>query len=130
LLREVIGIETLGERIKRIRKLNEMNQIEFSSRIGISQSTLSEMELDKYKPSVEIIISIVSEFPTDLKWLILGTADEYLDSVNDGVSGTFINKQEIDVIRSWYEELSINSPRHLEEVDHKTYKKITKQRGT
>jgi len=60
--REVIGIETLGGRIRKIRKLNEMNQIDFSSRVGISQATLSELEQDKYKPSVEIIISIVNQF--------------------------------------------------------------------
>jgi DNA-binding XRE family transcriptional regulator len=49
-----------------------MNQIDFSSRVGISQATLSELEQDKYKPSVEIIISIISEFHSDLTWLLLG----------------------------------------------------------
>ena len=61
-----IRIETLGGRIKRLRKLTERSQIDFSSRVGISQAMLSELEQDKYKPSVEIIISIVSEFHTDV----------------------------------------------------------------
>jgi|GEM_PF-3713065 len=50
-----------------------MNQTDFSSRVGISQATLSELEQDKYKPSVEIIISIVNEFHADISWLVLGT---------------------------------------------------------
>lgn len=62
-----------------------MNQIDFSSRVGISQATLSELEHDKYKPSVEIIISIGSEFHTDLTWLLLGitSSDDKVDDVND-----------------------------------------------
>jgi DNA-binding XRE family transcriptional regulator len=46
-------MKTLGEKIKSIRKLNKLNQTDFSSTIGISQGTLSELEKDKYKPSLE-----------------------------------------------------------------------------
>ncbi|WP_176220754.1 helix-turn-helix domain-containing protein [Cohnella massiliensis] len=35
------------------------------------QATLSELEQDKYKPSVEIIITIVDEFGTDISWLLV-----------------------------------------------------------
>lgn len=41
----------LGERIKRIRKKNQMNQTEFSHFIGVSQGTLSELEQNKSNPS-------------------------------------------------------------------------------
>lgn len=34
----------LGERINYIRKTNQMNQKEFADRIGVSQSTLSDIE--------------------------------------------------------------------------------------
>jgi DNA-binding XRE family transcriptional regulator len=47
------AMKTLGEKIKSIRKLNKLNQTGFSSTIGISQGTLSELEKDKYKPSLE-----------------------------------------------------------------------------
>jgi len=78
--REENQIETLGERIKKIRKLNEMNQIVFSKSVGISQATLSELEQDKYKPSIEIIISIVNEFHVDLSWLVFGRTDSNYNS--------------------------------------------------
>jgi len=45
-----------------IRKLNKINQIDFSNRIGISQATLSELEQDKYKPSSDTILAIVEKF--------------------------------------------------------------------
>jgi len=71
-----------------------MNQIDFSSRVGISQATLSELEQDKYKPSVEIIISIVSVFHTDLTWLLLGSSN-----TNDRVIGTNVsNEKEADLL--------------------------------
>lgn len=92
--RGVIGIETLGGRIKKIRKLNEMNQVDFSSRVGISQATLSELEQDKYKPSVEIIISIVNEFQADLSWLVLGTTS----SNNKVIGVNEINGKESDLL--------------------------------
>jgi len=51
-------MDTIGERIKRVRKINELNQIEFSKIIGVSQGTLSEIEQDKYFPSTETIMAI------------------------------------------------------------------------
>ena len=37
-------MSSIGERIKRIRKIHEHNQVEFSNMIGVSQGTLSELE--------------------------------------------------------------------------------------
>ncbi|XEC94576.1 helix-turn-helix domain-containing protein [Paenibacillus tarimensis] len=38
----------LGERIREVRKKNQMNQTEFSIRVGVSQGTLSELERDNF----------------------------------------------------------------------------------
>jgi transcriptional regulator with XRE-family HTH domain len=65
---------TLGERIKRIRKTNQLNQIDFANIIGVSQGTLSELEQDKYKPSMDTLIAIYNNFKVDLQWLIIGSA--------------------------------------------------------
>ncbi|MEK5321813.1 helix-turn-helix transcriptional regulator [Paenibacillus sp. FSL L8-0644] len=64
-------MKTLGEKIKIIRKMNKLNQTEFSSIIGVSQGTLSELEKDKYRPSVETIIALKLNFNIDLEWLLL-----------------------------------------------------------
>lgn len=68
----VIHIQTIGRRIRTIRNMNKINQVDFSNRIGISQATLSELEQDKYKPSIETILSIVSEFAVDIEWILVG----------------------------------------------------------
>jgi Predicted transcriptional regulators len=59
-----------------------MNQIDFSSRVGISQATLSELEQDKYLPSVEVIVSINTEFQVDLTWLLLGSSNVNNEKAN------------------------------------------------
>lgn len=52
----------LGERIREIRKKNRMNQTEFSQLIGVSQGTLSELEQEKYNPSLDTILAIITVF--------------------------------------------------------------------
>ena len=38
--------DTIGQKIKKIRKTNELNRVEFSKGLGISQGRLSEIEKD------------------------------------------------------------------------------------
>lgn len=63
---------SVGDRIRIIRKINRLNQNEFSNLIGISQATLSELEQGKYNPSLETILSIHKVFNTNLQWLLVG----------------------------------------------------------
>ncbi|MBP1173200.1 transcriptional regulator with XRE-family HTH domain [Paenibacillus sp. PvR133] len=84
-------MKTLGEKIKIIRKLNKLNQIEFSHIIGVSQGTLSELEKDKYKPSLETVIALKLNFSVDLDWLLLE------DAV---ISNTGIFRVQIDDLES------------------------------
>lgn len=65
-------MDTIGSRIKTIRKLNGLNQVEFANKIGVSQGTLSELEQDKYKPSTDTVIAFSNKFKTDLNWLLTG----------------------------------------------------------
>ena len=51
-------MNTIGGRIKRVRKIDELNQVDFASEIGVSQGTLSELEQDKYKPSTDTVMAI------------------------------------------------------------------------
>jgi transcriptional regulator with XRE-family HTH domain len=74
-------MNTIGSKVKKIRKVHNMNQIEFSSTLGISQGRLSEIEQDKTKPSAETIIAIKEKFKVDLNWLLtinsLDMKDQY-----------------------------------------------------
>jgi DNA-binding XRE family transcriptional regulator len=69
-------VSTLGERIKHIRKTNQLNQVQFAKIIDVSQGTLSELEKDKYKPSLDTIISIYNNFTVDIEWLLVNHSEE------------------------------------------------------
>jgi transcriptional regulator with XRE-family HTH domain len=62
--------ESLGKRVKKIRKLNQMTQVEFSSLLGISQGRLSEIEKDITKPSADTLIALRKRFRIDLNELL------------------------------------------------------------
>lgn len=63
-------METIGNRVKGIRKRHKMNQIELSKKIGILQGRLSEIEQDKTKPSADTLIQLRKQFSVDLNWLL------------------------------------------------------------
>jgi len=67
---------TLGSRIKMIRKTNRVNQETFANQIGISQATLSEVEQDKYKPSVDTITTLATHYGVNIEWLLLGVINQ------------------------------------------------------
>jgi DNA-binding XRE family transcriptional regulator len=79
-------VSTLGERIKYIRKTNQLNQVEFAKIIDVSQGTLSELEKDKYKPSLDTIISIYNNFTVDIEWLLVNQQQK------DTTKGTYNSK--------------------------------------
>lgn len=64
-------VNTLGERVKMVRKRNKMTQVNFSKILGISQANLSEIESGKSKPSIEVLITLITHFKLDLQWLLL-----------------------------------------------------------
>ncbi|ULO07051.1 helix-turn-helix transcriptional regulator [Paenibacillus sp. 19GGS1-52] len=62
----------IGVRIKQLRKSHSMSQATFASHIDISQGTLSEIERDKFYPSVETVVSISKVFGVKTDWLLRG----------------------------------------------------------
>lgn len=55
-------MDTVGERIKTLRKANDMTQKEFSEIIGVSRSTLAGYETGKIEPSLNVITKMANTF--------------------------------------------------------------------
>lgn len=66
-----------GARIKQIRTHLALSQKDFAQRIGLSQSTLSQIENDHYRPSYETILYLATELGADCNWLLLGEGPVY-----------------------------------------------------
>jgi transcriptional regulator with XRE-family HTH domain len=65
-------MNTIGTRVTALRKEFKLNQKQFSSIIGISQGSLSDIEKGKTKPSFDTLISISSKFDVSTDWLLKG----------------------------------------------------------
>jgi len=61
-------MESIGARIKFIRKSHGLNQISFAQSLEISQGTLSELEKKKFNPSVEQSYNYIK----NSKWISTG----------------------------------------------------------
>lgn len=66
----------LGDRIKEIRKQNQLSQTEFSNLIGVSQGTLSELEQNKYNPSLDTILAIIKGFNVNATRFLFGNKSQ------------------------------------------------------
>lgn len=68
-------METIGQRIRTIRKYYKLNQTDFGKAIGISYGHVSNIEKDKDVPSDMIIKLIAYEYNTSEEWILNGTGD-------------------------------------------------------
>lgn len=66
----------IGDRIKKIRKMNQLNQSQFANILGISQTHISKIESNKDIPSDKILHTIEIEFNINFEWLKYGTGLE------------------------------------------------------
>lgn len=62
-------MDSIGQKVKLIRKQHKLNQISFADAIGISQGRLSEIEQEKTKPSADTLKELRRRFQVDLNWL-------------------------------------------------------------
>lgn len=71
---------TLGDRLKQLRKMQKMSQVEFGSRIGVSGATISTSESGKTNPDEQTIRAICSEFNVSRTWLETGEGQPYVQT--------------------------------------------------
>lgn len=77
---------TLAQRIKNLRKELGLNQTEFATRIGITQTSLSQLEGEKNGISYDVFKAIVSEFNVNPVWLMDGVGTMYSNENASSVS--------------------------------------------
>lgn len=70
----------IGDRVKYIRKKNKLNQSQFASILGISQTHISKIESNKDAPSDKVLQAIAIEFSINIEWLKTGDGEESIHS--------------------------------------------------
>lgn len=73
-------MNTINERIKKIRKEEKMNQRDFGSLIGLTQSAVSWIEIPHHNVTEQNLKSIISTFNISEEWLRSGEGSMYTSS--------------------------------------------------
>lgn len=94
-------METIGDRIKQLRKKENLNQVDFCNRINLGQSRLSEIESNKNKPSYDTLLAIKKEFNISIDWLMTG--EEAIISDNVYISKQELSEMEDELLRVFKE---------------------------
>ncbi len=66
---------TIGERIKKIRKLSGVTQEEFAKKLWVDRGHISKIETGKAAPSGSLIKAMCKEYNINEKWLSIGEGE-------------------------------------------------------
>ena len=70
----------MNKRIKEIRKMLDMTQAEFSSKIGLSRNFIAQIETGAKMPSNRTISDICREFNINKDWLLTGKGEPTIEA--------------------------------------------------
>ena len=73
----------MNERVKELRAALGLSAEKFGSKIGVTRSAISKMELGVCKVSEQSIISICREFNVNEEWLRNGTGEMFYTMTQD-----------------------------------------------
>lgn len=69
--------QTLGQRIRRLRKDADLTQVALASKAGVAQSVISDLERDVYdEPSASLIAAIASVLMKTPQYILTGEGEE------------------------------------------------------
>ncbi len=74
---------TLGERIKKARKILELTQQKFASQIGSTQNNIASYEIGRREPSAAALDNICKTFKINEEWLRNGDGEMFVQCTRD-----------------------------------------------
>ena len=72
----------LNEKIKHLRLLNGLNQVQLANALGVSKQCISNWENDNIQPSIEMLIKIAKFFKVSTDYLLGLDSKKLLDVSN------------------------------------------------
>ncbi len=78
-------IDSIGKRLKLLRKTHNLTQKEFATSIKISQGNLSEMEKDKISPSYDTLILITKKYEVSADWILTGETTLHKNELSENL---------------------------------------------
>lgn len=67
-----VNMDSIGKRIRKIRKENNLSQKQLAKKLSVSQATVGHYEKNKRNPSIDNLIKLADIGNVSLDWLITG----------------------------------------------------------
>lgn len=85
----------ISENFKKLRKILGLSQSEFAKEININSSIIKNIESDRAKASVELIIMICEKFKVNCWWLLTGEGEMFITAPFSVGSQAYAHKSNI-----------------------------------
>ena len=102
---------SIGLKIKELRKLNKLTQVDLAKKANISRSYLADVERDRYNPSIDTLTNIAKSLNVSLSKLVNDDNSNEHDSYNSNI--------EISVPKDYTDKFKVTSrdkKQYLEEM--------------
>ena len=93
-------IETMGERLKRLRLDKKLRQEQLAQRLGVSISTVSSYEMDVRQPPYDILAKYAAIFRVSADYLIGGSSSDAT------INAAGLNQEELHLITGLVDDLT------------------------
>lgn len=97
----------MNERVKEVRKQLNLSQEKFGSKLGVTKSAISRMELGTYNLTDTMIKLISSNFNVSEEWLRNGIGDMFIEpdtfSLDEFLKSKNATDFEIELVKSFFE---------------------------
>lgn len=121
---------TQGERIRELRKTLKMTMEQFGEKIGVTKSTISNIENGNRNATEHMVKSICREFNVDYIWLTTGEGEMFIDSDDDFIERIDrIMAGEDDARKNLFKFMLELSDEDIEALDRLMQKAIKFSRG-
>lgn len=116
----------VNERIRELRKILDLNQTEFGTRIGIKQGSIAAYESGVRTPMDTVILSICREFNVNETWLRTGEGEMFAPMSRSETIAQFAGKLMRDEDESFRRQL-IEALAQLDEKEWEVLEGIAKR---
>ena len=93
----------LNERIKELRLLHGLNQVELAKKLDVSKQSISNWENDNIQPSIDMLIKISRLFSVSTDYLLGEDSRIYMEVSN-------LTKQQVQHIQQIINDICKNNP--------------------
>lgn len=115
-------MDSIGKRIHTLRKQHNLTMKQLHELTGLSTGNISDMEHDRYMPSVASLIPLSKALSCSIDWLLTGDSDNR-ESENLQSSMNFrLSEHEQDMFRM-FKALSTEQQEELYELIHFKYQR-------